>query len=70
MPEWYRRLLDSFDACLITIVTEPMLLNAGAALDRLSPLLKGSGQIYIMVVNDRPYPQRARIQGHVRTNGT
>lgn len=54
MPEWYRRLLDSFDACLI-VVTEPMLLNAGAALDRLSPLLKGSGQIYIMVVNDRPY---------------
>jgi hypothetical protein len=54
MPEWYRRLLGSFEACLL-VVTEPMLLTAGAALDRLSPLLKETGQIFIMILNDRPY---------------
>jgi hypothetical protein len=54
MPEWYRRLLDSFDACLF-VVNEPILITAGRVIDRLSPLLKAKAQISVMVINDRPY---------------
>jgi hypothetical protein len=61
IPEWYRRLLDNFDACLV-VATEPLLVDAGAVINRLSPLLKAAGQMFIMVINDRPYHNAAQFR--------
>jgi hypothetical protein len=54
MPEWYRSLVDTFDACLV-VVTEPMLETAAGAVERLGPLMKLPSQIAIMILNDRPF---------------
>lgn len=58
MPEWYRSLIESFDACLV-VVTEPMLETATGAMERLGALLKLPGQISIMILNDRPFHNAA-----------
>lgn len=58
MPEWYRLLIDTFDACLV-VVTEPMLENAAGLMERLGPLMKLPGQISIMILNDRPFHNAA-----------
>jgi hypothetical protein len=62
VTEWYQRLLGSFDACLF-VVTEPVLVSAGEAIQRASPLLRSdAGQILIMVLNDRPYFNAAEFK--------
>lgn len=58
MPEWYRSLIDTFDACLV-VVTEPMLERAAGLMERLGPLMKLPGQISIMILNDRPFHNAA-----------
>ncbi|HXC26661.1 MAG TPA: hypothetical protein VNV38_01805 [Stellaceae bacterium] len=51
-------LLDSFDACLVG-VTDATLERAGTVIQRISPLVKASGRISVMVLNDRPYNDAA-----------
>jgi hypothetical protein len=51
-------LLDTFDACLVA-VTGSTLERAGTVIQRISPFLKASGQISVMVINDRPYNDAA-----------
>lgn len=61
MPEWYRALVDTLDACLV-VVSEPMLERAGGVMERLGPLMKLQGQISIMILNDRPYHNAAAFR--------
>ncbi len=58
MPEWYRSLIDTCDACLV-VVSEPMLDKAAGLIERLGPLMKLPGQISIMILNDRPFHNAA-----------
>lgn len=58
MPEWYRSMAETFDACLV-VVSEPMLERAAGAIEKLGPLMKLPGQISIMILNDRPYHNAA-----------
>ena len=58
MPEWYRSLIETFDACLV-LVTEPMLEKAAGVIERLGPLMKPQGQVSVMILNDRPFHNAA-----------